>query len=379
MRITKSNQKKNEKKNFKKVLQRAKRKIKGITLIALVVTIIILLILAGVALSLTVGDNGLFRRAQNAADTWQMAEQNEQSEMDNISYIIDRQKLKIGDYVEYTPTPKESYNLLSTASGTTNNQEIVQDTSLTWQIININYNDGSVELISSRDTSQMVSLKGALGYNNGVFILNDICKNLYSNSELGINARCINVSDIENKMSAEGLGARDNAKSSANIKYGNTKTYNKDLSYPVLYAQENGSGIGSNEIKQDGIGVNDNFYDEATTDTVQETNMLTVKQTLYSLSDIPESYFKDNTFYNIIFKTEGNFWLASRTHSSAEEYASFGIRLIYHDRMDAHGIYNSDNVTFLRSCALRPIITLTSKIKLDNGDGTLDNPYKISL
>ena len=89
MRITKSNQKKNEKKNFKKVLQRVKRKIKGITLIALVVTIIILLILAGVALSLTVGDNGLFRRAENAAATWQMAEQNEHSEMD-----------KAGDFIE---------------------------------------------------------------------------------------------------------------------------------------------------------------------------------------------------------------------------------------------------------------------------------------
>ena len=40
MRITKSSQEKNKKKNFKKVLQRAKRKIKGITLIALVVTTI---------------------------------------------------------------------------------------------------------------------------------------------------------------------------------------------------------------------------------------------------------------------------------------------------------------------------------------------------
>ena len=41
MRITKSSQEKNKKKNFKKVLQRAKRKIKGITLIALVVTIVL--------------------------------------------------------------------------------------------------------------------------------------------------------------------------------------------------------------------------------------------------------------------------------------------------------------------------------------------------
>ena len=92
MRITKSSQEKNEKKNYKKVLQRAKKQIQGITLIALVVTIVILLILAGVALSLTVGDNGLFRRAQNAADTWQMAEQNEQQEMDKAADFLERYK-----------------------------------------------------------------------------------------------------------------------------------------------------------------------------------------------------------------------------------------------------------------------------------------------
>lgn len=49
---------------------------KGITLIALVITIIVLLILAGVAISLTIGNNGLFNRAQNAADTWGEGEQN---------------------------------------------------------------------------------------------------------------------------------------------------------------------------------------------------------------------------------------------------------------------------------------------------------------
>ena len=60
--------------NFKKM----KKQVKGITLIALVVTIIVLLILAGIALNLTIGENGLFTRAQNAANTWQLAEQNEQ-------------------------------------------------------------------------------------------------------------------------------------------------------------------------------------------------------------------------------------------------------------------------------------------------------------
>lgn len=39
-----------------------KRKIKGITLIALVVSIIIILIIASVAISLTVGNNGIITR-----------------------------------------------------------------------------------------------------------------------------------------------------------------------------------------------------------------------------------------------------------------------------------------------------------------------------
>lgn len=43
----------------------------GITLIALVVTIIVLLILAGVAISMTVGNNGLFKRAQNAKEKYE--------------------------------------------------------------------------------------------------------------------------------------------------------------------------------------------------------------------------------------------------------------------------------------------------------------------
>ncbi len=44
------------------------KKNKGITLIALVVTIIVLLILAGVTLSLVAGENGILKRATNAVD-----------------------------------------------------------------------------------------------------------------------------------------------------------------------------------------------------------------------------------------------------------------------------------------------------------------------
>ena len=87
MSLIKRNQEK--RKDGKRLFEKIKKQVQGITLIALVVTVIVLLILAGVAINLTVGDNGLFRRAQNAADTWQMAEQNERSEMEQAGEFID--------------------------------------------------------------------------------------------------------------------------------------------------------------------------------------------------------------------------------------------------------------------------------------------------
>ena len=59
--------------NAKIVQHSFKEKQSGITLIALVVTIIVLLILAGIAISLTIGDNGIFKRAEQAVDVWDKA------------------------------------------------------------------------------------------------------------------------------------------------------------------------------------------------------------------------------------------------------------------------------------------------------------------
>ncbi len=56
----------------------------GITLVALVVTIIVLLILAGVSLSLVLGDNGIITRAQDAVTKYKEAEAEEQWQMDNF-------------------------------------------------------------------------------------------------------------------------------------------------------------------------------------------------------------------------------------------------------------------------------------------------------
>ena len=58
-------------------------------MIALVVTIIVLLILAAVAINLTIGENGIFTRAQDATEKWQGAEVNEQDEMNKAVNFID--------------------------------------------------------------------------------------------------------------------------------------------------------------------------------------------------------------------------------------------------------------------------------------------------
>ena len=75
--------------NIRKDIKKIKKDVKGITLIALVVTIIVLLILAGVALNLTIGQNGIFTRAQDAANTWRNAENNEQLAMNDLASWID--------------------------------------------------------------------------------------------------------------------------------------------------------------------------------------------------------------------------------------------------------------------------------------------------
>ena len=72
---------KNENKN---VGCRRPRDPKGITLISLVVTIIVLIILAGVAINLTIGENGILRRAQFAKDEYNNAVGKEEHELNEL-------------------------------------------------------------------------------------------------------------------------------------------------------------------------------------------------------------------------------------------------------------------------------------------------------
>ncbi len=63
---------------------------KGITLIALVITIIVLLILAGISISMLSGDNSILQKATDAKTSSERAEAKEQAQMDIMAYIADK-------------------------------------------------------------------------------------------------------------------------------------------------------------------------------------------------------------------------------------------------------------------------------------------------
>ena len=62
---------------------------KGITLIALVVTIVVLLILAGVTVSLILDENGIIAKSKDARARWNNAQMNEEKNMGEIDKTVD--------------------------------------------------------------------------------------------------------------------------------------------------------------------------------------------------------------------------------------------------------------------------------------------------
>lgn len=61
---------------------------KGITLVALVVTIIVLIILAGVSIALVLGNNGIATKAQTGVNNYKEAAANEKAELTNIEAYL---------------------------------------------------------------------------------------------------------------------------------------------------------------------------------------------------------------------------------------------------------------------------------------------------
>ncbi len=92
----------------------------GITLIALVVTIVVLLILAGVSISLVLDNNGIIQRSKDARREYGQAKDNEQAQLEEMATWIDNQT---GENGGTTKPIKVGVNEKATSNGTINGEE----------------------------------------------------------------------------------------------------------------------------------------------------------------------------------------------------------------------------------------------------------------
>ena len=110
------------KEKVKKVQRETKRKqAKGITLIALVITIIVLLILAGVSIAMLTGQNGILTQAQNAKNRTEEAQGEEENRLNEYNNIIN-------NYVNGGTTGGDTTgSTLGTVTGNEESNTTVQD------------------------------------------------------------------------------------------------------------------------------------------------------------------------------------------------------------------------------------------------------------
>jgi len=217
---------------------------RGITLIALIITIVVLLILAAVAIS-SITNDGILSYAQNAAKDYNQAVKNEQEMLQEYMNFLnnggsvkegthnwtrngdtltckcescllksaDGFALQIGQAVKYTDNGAGSSTLsgemsgvsqgitdgVLTASdyGTDGAQTINKDSNTSWVVLGIKDKDSNgtnetLLLTSSTPTTQKLILYGGNPYYYNVDEeLNRMCKEIY-----GENARSINADDV---------------------------------------------------------------------------------------------------------------------------------------------------------------------------------------
>ena len=78
-------------------MKKSKTNNKGITLIALTITIIVLLILSGISINTLLGDGGLIKRAENARAVWEESEIEKQLEVNVMESYDKNFNLNISD------------------------------------------------------------------------------------------------------------------------------------------------------------------------------------------------------------------------------------------------------------------------------------------
>ena len=236
-----------ELKRKKEITRKTSLREKGITLIALIVTIVVLLVLAGVTIANVMGNQGVIKKAKIAANNYDTQSANEEMELFLMGLGNDVTGDRLADYLKNYIGNDGLEDFQNNGDGTgqlvlngkrytlhfndltftydgngtgivrnlkqvlnNNNQNVpgvamvgagdIETEDLGWEVLKDNGN--TVDLIAINNTNFEVSLSGLNGYTNGVKVLNDICNRLYGNLEINgtkvKSARNVSLTDLYN-------------------------------------------------------------------------------------------------------------------------------------------------------------------------------------
>ena len=374
------------------------KKEEGITLVALIITIIVLVILAAVSVAAIYNSkiveyavNGSLNYSEEALRENEIMNGTESlldSAVSQIHSIIgegnvgnnedkpeetkpplDISSIKAGDYVDYTYDSK-SYTSSLTYNGY-GNQNFTSTSGLTWRVLDTDTSSNTVTLVSTNVANTGFYLKGADGYNNAVYLLNEACSTMYSNSALGLTARSINQDDIDKITNM----TTDAQREAVNSSYGTTYTPS-NYYWPTIYGQEPGkTGGGSLDRSA-----------QSTTYTGTQHTRFTGKWTYYYYSI--SSYAKSTTHYAMLTCQTGTsgstshtvYWVASRCMYLDTSYGWFRVFHVSSGYVAALDLYRSCGFTWSHSTAVRPVVSVNLNSYSIGATGTGSNsaPYSIS-
>ena len=320
----------------------------------------------------------------------------------NLSGYYNIPELKVGDFVNYalkTPTSSELTQLnndIATFSGATDNTtKTAPGSTLLCRVLEIDETTGNPTKLISADGVNSLSLYGANGYNNAVYLINEMCKTLYSGNQGTTTS--LTIEDLEkNYFSDAAIKTRD--KYSESVKYGETKYYTGNCAkYPNISTDEARMGIatplvdGKNQIRAGGLDLSEQITTytgsgDANMSTVAATNKgITITQTYYRIQQGAGNY-KNVTLNNILHQSPtadgldttevSTYWLASRCANTWSDFAFFPVYFINSNKVGGYRVFNSDGTSYGVSYAIRPVILLAHKTQIEYSS-KYNNTYNI--
>ena len=361
---------------------------RGITLITLAVTIVVILILAGVTIDVTLGENGILNKTKEAADRMNNLVKEDEAELndllnelnetmdsnwnsnieipegnheegggnietggENIGDLVDNGMIEIGDYIAYNPTGDKNYIVNGDYSGTNSDQKINVE-NLNWRVLD-KTEDGKVRLISANPTTSTVTLKGMNGYNNGVYLLDELCNTLYK-SEYAT-SKNLKVEDLQDKMNLSIWDYRDYEN------YGSTfKPSSKN--YPLIFAQELGQTIDGKK------GTLDLSEQTSIVTGKAKASSWTVRNTYWFSNELKATNYINPIYYELYHTFDDAYWLSSRCADANSDRVFFYIRDVFKNRTTSDTItyiFDSNNYTDSLKGSIRPVILLDSNVQID--------------